>query len=272
MPEIPDLEGYVSYFNSRLPGLIVVEAEAPIPWMIRAGGDEFLERMKGQVFQAVRRVAKMLFFPFQSGDNLAVHAMLTGRYQYVEPKEKRRAMTAWLLKLDNGLELRYFDDRRMGRTFLVREEEFADKIPRWKEMGPDVMDPALTEEAFVARLNKKSGMIKNVITTESVVAGIGNAYSDEVLWEARLHPFRKRSDIPPEGIAELYRSIRRVMEWASPIVAQRLEEEGLPAKMYRDHLHVHARGPDAVCPRDGHRISAITSGGRETNFCRACQV
>jgi formamidopyrimidine-DNA glycosylase len=271
MPEIPDLEGYVSYFNKRLPGLAVVEAEAPIPWMVRVPRDEFLERIKGQTFQPIHRVAKMLFFPFESGDNLAVHAMLTGRYQYVEPKTKRHAATAWILKLDNGLELRYFDERRMGRAFLAREEEFGEKIPRWKEMGPDVLDPDLTEEKFVQRLGKRTGMIKNIITTESVVAGIGNAYSDEVLWEARLHPFRKRTDIPNEGIAELFRSIRRVMEWAIPIVSQRTEEEGLPAKTYRDHLRVHARGEGAVCPRDGHRISAITSGGRETNFCRECQ-
>ena len=59
-------------------------------WMVRAGREEFLQRMQGQVFQPVRRVAKMLFFPFQSGDNLIVHAMLAGRYQYVEPEFKRR--------------------------------------------------------------------------------------------------------------------------------------------------------------------------------------
>jgi formamidopyrimidine-DNA glycosylase len=271
MPEIPDLEGYAAYLNKRIVGVPVVEAEAPIPWMIRAGGDVFLERMKGQMFQPVHRVAKMLFFPFESGDYLAVHAMLTGRYQYVEPKVKRRSMTAWLLRLANGMELRYFDDRRMGRTFLVREKEFAEKIPRWTEMGPDVLDSELTEETFVQRVSKKSGMIKNIITTESVVAGIGNAYSDEVLWEARLHPFRKRTDIPPEGIAELFHSIRRVMDWAIPIVVERTEEEGLPAKTYRDHLRIHHRPEGAVCPRDGHKITSITSGQRETNFCRACQ-
>ena len=272
MPEIPDLEGYVAYFNKRLPGVTVVEAETPIAWMIRAGGEEFLERMKGQVFRPVHRVAKMVFFPFESGDNLAVHAMLTGRYQYAKPKEKKRAMTAWVLKLNNGMELRYSDDRRMGRTFLVREDEFAEKIPRWKEMGPDVLTPALDEQTFVARLSKKSGMIKNVITTESVVAGIGNAYADEVLWEARLHPFRKRSDIATEGIAELFHSIRRVMNWAIPIVTERTEMEGLPDKTYRDHLRIHKRPADAACPRDGHKITAITSGGRETDYCRACQL
>ena len=280
MPEIPDLEGYAAYFNKRLPGLTVVQAEAPIPWIVRAGREEFLERMKGHVFQPVRRVAKMLFFPFapmgarpgKGGDFLVVHAMLAGRYQYVEPKTKRRSKTGWVLTLDNGMELRYFDERVMGRTFLVREEEFAEKLPRWTEMGPDVMDPALTEEKFVERLSGSRGMIKNVITTERVIAGIGNAYWDEVLWEARLHPFRKRTDIPPEGIAELFRSIRRTMEWATPIVVQAMEEKGLPAKMYRDHLRVHARPDGATCPRDGHRITAINSGNRETNFCRECQV
>jgi formamidopyrimidine-DNA glycosylase len=271
MPEIPDLEGYAAFFNKRIVGVKVAGAEAPIRWLIRAGGDEWEERMKGQVFEECGRVAKMIIFPFAGGDFLAVHAMLTGRYQYCEPKVKRPAMTAWVLRLDNGMEVRYFDDRRMGRTFLLREEEFGEKIPRWKEMGPDVMSPDLTEDEFVRRLSKKSGMIKNIITTESVVAGIGNAYADEVLWEARLHPFRKRTDIPPEGIVELFHSIRRVMDWAIPIVVDRTEKEGLPAKTYRDHLRVHHKSEDVSCPRDGHRISMIKSGGRETNFCRACQ-
>ena len=134
MPEIPDLEGYAAYFNQRLPGLAVVQAEAPIPWIVRTGREEFLERMQGQVFEPVRRVAKMLFFPFapagaspgQSGDFLVVHAMLAGRYQYTEPKTKRRSKTAWVLTLDNGLELRYSDERLMGRT-----------APQRFESGPD---------------------------------------------------------------------------------------------------------------------------------------
>jgi formamidopyrimidine-DNA glycosylase len=237
---------------------------------VRAGRDEFLERMEGQVFRPVRRHGKLLLFQFESGDYLVVHAMLAGRYQYVEPETKRPRMTAWVLRLDNGMELRYFDERRMGRAYLVREEEFAEKVPRWTEMGPDVMEPSLTEDAFVERLTSTRAQIKTVITNERVVAGIGNAYSDEVLWEARLHPFRKRSDIPKEGLRELFRSIRRVMDWATPVVTEAMETKGLPTKMYRDHLRVHARAADD-CPRCGHRISSITSGGRETNFCRGCQ-
>ncbi len=278
MPEIPDLEGYRAYFNRRLPGLRVERAEAPIPWMVRTGGQELERRLPGQVFRPVERRAKWLLFPFaptgarsgDSGDWLAVHAMLTGRFQYCEPKQRRRSKTAFLLGLENGMELRYFDERRMGRAYLLREEEFAEKLPRWPEMGPDVMSPELTEEQFVERLKSKRAQIKTVLTTEKCVAGIGNAYSDEVLWEAGIHPYRKRTDIPDEKLAELLRAIRTVMEWSTPIVARRMEEEGLPAGHYRDHLRVHRKGGEP-CPRCGTKISEITAGQRETNFCRKCQ-
>ncbi len=285
MPEIPDLEGYRAYFNKRLPGVRVESAEALIPWMVRAGREEFEERMTGHVFKPVQRRAKYLLFPFaptgapdgpfghpgESGDWLVVHAMLSGRFQYCERKHKRRSKTAFLMTLDNGMDFRYFDERRMGRAYLVREEEFAEKVPRWTEMGPDVLDPALTEERFVERLKTMRAQIKTVLTTERCVAGIGNAYSDEILWEARIHPYRKRTEMSEEELREVFRAIHRVMEWAIPIVAEEMEEKGLPTNHYRDHLRVHRKG-DEECPRCGHRITAITSGQRETNFCRGCQV
>lgn len=270
MPEIPDLEAYATYFNKRLPGLSVTETEAPIGWIVRTGSDKFAERMPGQAFKPVYRHAKLLMFPFESGDFLVVHAMLTGRYQYAEPGTKKPRMLAWLLRLDNGMELRYFDERRMGRTFLVRPDEFAEHVPRWTEMGPDVMSDELDEDRFVALMMKGRGMIKNIITNERVVAGIGNAYSDEVLWEAQLHPFRKRTDIPEEGLRRLFHAIRDTMNWATPIVTELTEEKGLPTKMYRDHLRVHNKGGED-CPRCGHHITAIKSGGKETDFCRGCQ-
>jgi len=273
MPEIPDLEAYAAYFNKRIPGRRIEAAErGPVPWLIRAPAADWEERLPGHTFKPVYRHAKMLFFPLESGDHIVVHAMLAGRYQYVEPKARVRSKTGWMLTLDDGMQIRYFDERRMGRTYIAREDEFAEKLPRWTEMGPDVMDPALTEDAFLALMIKQRGMIKNVITNERIIAGIGNAYSDEVLWEARIHPFRKRTDIPEELLRRLYHAIRAVMAWATPIVTERMEAEGLPTgKSYRDHLRVHARPEDAECPRDGHRISSITSGGRETNFCRGCQ-
>jgi formamidopyrimidine-DNA glycosylase len=88
MPEIPDLEGYAAYFNKRLPGLKIEAAErGPVPWLVREQPDRWEGRLPGQTFGEVYRHAKMLFFPLVGGDNIAVHAMLTGRYQYAEPGE-----------------------------------------------------------------------------------------------------------------------------------------------------------------------------------------
>ncbi len=271
MPEIPDLEGYRAYFNKRLPGVRVSRALVTIPIVVRAAKEEFAEALAGETFGQVRRQGKYLLFPFQSGGLMIVHAMLTGRFQYCDPANKRRARTAFLLALDNGMELRYFDQRLMGKVYLAPDEgELSAVVPRWAEMGPDVMSPELTEERFLERLTKYRGQIKNVLTKEQCLAGIGNAYSDEVLWEAGIHPYRKRVELSEEALGALYRAVRAVMEWATPIVTQRMEAEGLPDGHYRDHLRVHRKGGEG-CPRCGSRISEITAGQRITNFCRNCQ-
>ena len=271
MPEIPDLEGYRAYFNRRLTGMRVSQAAVTIPIVVRAPKEEFAQALVGETFAEVRRQGKYLLFPFQSGRLMAVHPMLSGRFQYCEPGQKRRAKTAFVLGLDSGMELRYFDDRLMGKVYLARHEgELSAVAPRWLEMGPDAMSPELTEELLVQRLQRYRGQIKNVLTKEQCVAGIGNAYADEVLWEAGIHPYRRRVELSDEALGRLYRALRAVMQWATPIVVERMESEGLPADHYRDHLRVHRKGGEA-CPRCGSRISEITAGQRITNFCRKCQ-
>ncbi len=271
MPEIPDLEGYRAYFNKRLPGVRVSQAQVTIPIVVRTPKEQFAEALAGDRFGEVRRNGKYLLFPFQSGRLMVVHAMLTGRFQYCDPANKRRARTAFVLALDNGMELRYFDQRLMGKVYLAGDEgELPAAVPRWAEMGPDVMSPGLTEERFLERLKKYRGQIKNVLTKEQCVAGIGNAYADELLWEAGIHPYRKRVEISDEALGALYGAVRSVMGWATPIAAERMEAEGLPDSHYRDHLRVHRKGGQP-CPRCGCRISEITAGQRITNFCRKCQ-
>ena len=242
-----------------------------IPIVVRVPKEQFAEALAGETLGEVRRHGKYLLFSFRSGRLMIVHAMLSGRFQYCDPADKRRARTAFVLTLDNGMELHYVDQRLMGKVYLAGDEgELPAVVPRWSEMGPDAMDPQLTADLFVQRLGKYRGQIKNVLTKEQCVAGIGNAYADEVLWEAGIHPYRRRTELSDEAVAGLFRALRAVMEWATPIVAERMETEGLPVDHYRDHLRVHRRGGEA-CPRCGSRISEITAGQRITNFCRKCQ-
>ena len=272
MPEIPDLEAIRGYLNARITGAEIEKAEVFIPVVVRTGAREFEASLTGNRFGEVLRHGKFLLFGLADESVLVINAMLTGRFQYVEPKEKKRAKTCFALTLDNGMQLRYFDDRLMGKVYVVAAEDVM-KVPTFAEMGPDAL--AVTEDEFRTRIRKHTGAIKNILTNSKFIAGIGNAYADEVLFEARVSPFRKRTAMSPEEIGHVHRAIGRVMGWAMPILAEHFRE-GLDYQEWREHLKVHRKGNMAAkdegrCPRCGTHISEIAPNDRITSWCRTCQ-
>ena len=150
LPEIPDLEGYRAYFNARLPGVRVSHALVTIPIVVRSAREEFAAALTGEAFAEARRQGKYLLFPFESGRLMVVHAMLTGRFQYCDPAQKRRAHTAFVLALDNGLEMRYFDQRLMGKVYLAGDE--GDLVPLGRPRGRIGVVDVVVEPAHVSAL------------------------------------------------------------------------------------------------------------------------
>jgi formamidopyrimidine-DNA glycosylase len=268
MPEVPDLEAIRLFFNQSIVGKTVERVDTLIPVVIRVPRDDFVRRMTGDALGEVHRHGKYLLFTLASGRVLVINAMLTGRFSVVQPPLKRHARTCFVLALDDGCELRYVDQRLMGRVYLV-EAGNLNSVPQFAEMGPDVLSPELTEEVFRERLRKYSGQIKSVLVNHKFVAGIGNAYSDEILWQASIHPYRKRTQLSDEDIGRLYRAIGEVLGSAQEIVSEKMKES-LDYSEWRDHLQVHRRGGEP-CPRCGATISEITAGQRITSFCRTCQ-
>ncbi len=266
MPEIPDLEAIRGYLNDRLPGETITKAEFLIPIVFRVTKDEFVEKLEGARFGQTTRRGKFLLFSIEGGNVLVINAMLAGRFQYVEPSAKRRASTCMTLGLSNSQELRYYDDRRMGKIYLVSEDRLLE-VPQFAEMGPDAL--GVSREEFLERIGKYRGQIKNILINHKFLAGIGNAYSDEILFAARLHPYRKRSTMDDEDLERLHASIAKVFDWATPIVADQMQDD-LNYKERRDFLKIHRKGGEP-CPVCGTRISEITAGQRITNFCRNCQ-
>jgi formamidopyrimidine-DNA glycosylase len=142
-----------------------------------------------------------------------------------------------------------------------------DEIPGWAEMGPDADDPALTLDAFRQRIRRHPGELKPLLRNPRFVAGIGNAYSDEILWEAQLAPFRKRSTLADADVERLYTAMRSVL--ADAVERLRVLVPPDIETQHREFLKVHLRGGDP-CPRCGRELRQI--GGREaTTFCRTCQ-
>ena len=141
------------------------------------------------------------------------------------------------------VELRYRDPRRMGKVYVL-PEAVEREVAGWDALGPDADDPALDLATWQARIRRHDGELHNLLKNQAFVAGIGNAYSDEVLWAARLGPFRKRASLADEESERLWRASRETMAWAidelRTRVPPRFEEQA------RDFLHVHLQGRSAV--------------------------
>jgi formamidopyrimidine-DNA glycosylase len=269
MPEIPDLEAIRAFLNERIVGVEIARAETAIPYIFRTPAKDVAAGLTGNRFGEVLRRGKFLLFTLADEYVLVINPMLTGRFQYVKPGTKKRAKTCLLLALETGWELRYADERLMGKIYYVHMDDVPN-IPQFDEMGPDAL--AISEEEFRARIRKHTGAIKNVLTNLKFVAGIGNAYADEILFEGRINPFRKRTSLSDDEIGALYRAIGTTLQRSIPILREHFREE-LDYEEWRDHLKVHRKGSagEGRCPRCGTHITEISPNQRITSWCRVCQ-
>jgi formamidopyrimidine-DNA glycosylase len=192
--------------------------------------------------------------------------MLTGALQYCPSRERMRKTTCVVFGLPEGQELRYLDERQMGKVYYGKGDQLA-RVPRLEEQGPDVLEPIPLEE-FQDRLRGFQGEIKGVLTRGSLVAGIGNAYADEVLFASGISPFRKVRSLTSDDVSRLHDQCRRVVEEAIGVLRERMGTQ-IHVKI-RDFLKVHNKGGQP-CPRCGGNITQLTANRMITSYCRRCQ-
>ena len=266
MPEAPDLEVVREFLAERILGVEVASASVIKPSVLRSMAGDLGEDIPGRTFTDVQRRGKFLLMGLSGERLLVINPMLTGVLQYCPPSERMSKRTCFLCALGNGMELRYQDARQMGGVYYVTEAQLGD-VPRLGEQGPDVLDDFSFEE-FQQRLRRFHGEIKGVLTRGRVIAGIGNAYADEVLFAAKIYPFRKRKALGPKELRALYEKSREVVESAIPVLRERMGED-IHVKV-RDFLKVHNKGGEP-CPDCGKAISQVSANRRITSYCRGCQ-
>jgi formamidopyrimidine-DNA glycosylase len=273
MPELPELEVVQEVLNRRIVGQTITGAEAIPPGaaiVIRdLTGAGFGAALGGARSESVIRRGKFLVFALAQGGAplwLVINPKLTGRLQLCEPTAKKAGPVHAVLHLSGGQDLRYVDQKKMGQVFITRQPPEQAPIADFAGMGPDAL--AVSREDFKARLKKFQGEIKGVLTRGECVAGIGNAYADEVLWTAKLHPYRKRASLTAEEVDRLYDRMRACLLDATAKVRTEMGED-IHLKP-RDFLAIHMKAGEP-CPRCGTTISLIGANQRITNFCRTCQ-
>ena len=266
MPEAPDLEVVREFLEARAVGAQVERAEVVRPGVLRSLCGDMPADAAGRELAAVERRGKFLTLRLSGDRRLVVNPMLAGAFQYCAPGERRFKRTFFTITLSNGREIRYLDERQMGRAYYLAEDQL-DQVPGLHEQGLDVLDGHSFDE-FRERLRPFRGEIKGVITRGRVVAGVGNAYADEVLFEAGIYPFRKVKALSEDELKRLHRKLTEVVERAIEVLRERMGER-THVKL-RDFLLVHNKG-GSPCPRCGNAISQLTANRRITSYCRRCQ-
>ena len=290
MPELPDLTVVADALHAALAGRSVRSAAAPGPLAVRGTPAE-LQALAGQRVEGIRRRGKFLLIALDH-DAIACNPMLTGRFQLADPGAKLPAKTAvvlgfgprtagptdaapwtkgatWMPADDAAVEVRYRDPTQMGKIYL-QPAGVVRNVPGLgaPDQGPDADDPSVTLGVWRERIRRHPGELKNLLRNQAFVAGIGNAYSDEILHAARLLPFRKRSSLAAEEVDALYAATRATLATAIEVLKARVPPTF--ERQVRDFLAVHDKGGQP-CPRCGARITEVRAGGFITSFCRGCQ-
>jgi formamidopyrimidine-DNA glycosylase len=260
MPELPELE----VIRQRLEPLIVnkriEEVKILKPYVLK---NYCSDDLAGELIERVTRRGKYLLLQL-SGHRIYVHLMLHGSIEYMlRPSKTKRSCTALLL-LENGatIELSERSTQKRMSLYITKKDEM---LPRIDDLGIEPLSKEFTIHELTSLLKENRKQLKRFFCRQTLIAGIGNAYADEILWKARLSPFKISTDLVPQEIMRLHNSILEVLNWAIGHVA--LSKR--PGK--RDFLKIHGK-KGYPCPRCGDMIKTVSLSMGDTFYCPRCQT
>lgn len=273
MPELPEVETVVRGLRGPLVGRRIVG--------VRFGKTDFIddpvalgERLPGSRITSVERHGKFISLALEPLDSSAlqfhwfIHLGMTGQLMSRRPYEPVAAHTHALVELDDGLELRYTDIRRFGRMLLVSEDS---KAKFHERLGRDALE--ISEKEFIEEFSGRKARIKALLLDQSVLRGMGNIYTDESLWRARIHPARQAANLNTKQLKTLYRAMRQVLSAAIELrgssISDYLDAEGQRGKYQARHRAYGREGKS--CPRCKTLIRRAVVAGRGSYFCPRCQ-
>jgi formamidopyrimidine-DNA glycosylase len=256
MPELPDVEVYRRYLRRTSFGKRVRSARLAAPEMLEDTRPRALtSRMKGSRFKATRRRGKYLFTELDRGGWLLLHFGMTGELEH-----SRSGVAGDHVRLDvefeDGSQLVFRDVRKLGRIGLVDD---VDEYIEAHHLGPDALDARFDLDAFKRALAGRKTAIKATLMNQDVLAGVGNVYGDEILFQAGVHPAARTDRLGDETLRSLHRALVRVLKTA---IDARADPERFPKSFI-----IPQRRPGGACPRCGRELKRITVSGRTTWYC-----
>lgn len=273
MPELPEVETVVRGLRAVLPGRRILN--------VRLGKTDFIDdpgalelQLPGSKIVSVRRHGKFILVELETASgrkhesSFLIHLGMTGQIVTCPPEVPVVPHTHVFLGLDDGRELRYTDIRRFGRMAMLANTAHESVLGK---LGLDPLEA--TEEEFFARIRARRAHIKALLLDQSVLRGMGNIYTDESLWRARVHPRRLGANLSDGEAHRLYGVVRRVLNEAIRLggssISDYVDAEGQPGEFQIRHRAYGREGKK--CSRCGKKIRRIIVAGRSSYFCPFCQ-
>ncbi|MUP44683.1 formamidopyrimidine-DNA glycosylase [Gramella sp. BOM4] len=257
MPELPEISYYKKYVDSTALHNKIRSVHVPVPKLLQTSEKDAEEHLIGTEFTKAIRHGKYLFLESKNGNYLVFHFGMTGKFDFSHEDDPPK-YTAFYLMFEDGAKLFFICPRKLGKIYLT---ESKDDFLKEHSIGKDALD--FSKDEFKHLLYKKRGSIKGALTNQSLIAGIGNMYADEMLFQTGIHPKTSPSDLSEDEVNQLYDKMIEVLETVSD---RKASGESLPDNYLTGH-----REPGADCPKSNGKIEMMKISGRSTYFCPACQ-
>lgn len=289
MPELPEVQTIVDDLNKKIIGRRITGAWFDFKKLIKKpAAKDFKKLIKGKKILRVGRRAKNILI-YLSGDLLLlIHQKLTGhllvgkwkvkgsRVIPIEPKEAikdpQNQYIHLILYLDEGRILALSDLRKFAKVILGPKNE-VENLPDLKALGPEPLDPSFKVNKFISLISSKKGKIKQVLMDQAVIAGIGNIYSDEILWLAKIHPFKAANKLSEKELKNLYSAMKKILNKALKMRGTSISDyrDTAGKKGYYNQARLVYQREGEKCRRCGVKIKRVKMGGRSAHYCLACQ-
>ena len=260
MPELPELEVLRERLSAQLKGKTIKNLRLLKPYVLK---NLFKGDLSNETIKDISRRGKYIIF-YTDKHFIVTHLMLNGFLRYSLPAVRPKKSTNALIIFSDGTMLEFNEKghkKRMSVYIMPTNESLA----RVDSLGIEPLDQRFTAEKLRALLKSSSLQLRTFLRRQGKIAGIGNAYADEILWKARLSPFKLSTNLSNAEVEKLHNSIINVLEWAIQHMKQ--------AKRFdqRDFLRIHGK-KGSSCPRCGDRIQSVSFAGIDTCYCPKCQT
>lgn len=272
MPELPEVQTVCDVIgpqiiDCRIEEILINHGSV----LANADKQSFCNQLCGSTFLSMNRRGKYMLLSMDNGVQLVIHLRMTGCLMVTDADYPFEKHTHVVLKLQGGKELRFIDQRRFGRFWLLQAEETLGEIAK---LGPEPWDARLTKAYLQTKMGKSRKTVKECLLDQTLIAGIGNIYSDEILHRVQIHPEKKACKLTEVEYAALASAIPKTMQFFTETNAISPEKYLLTGgRDYQNtpYLRVYGRAGQK-CLQCEAVLQKITVGGRGSVYCPICQV